>query len=178
VALELPESVRSGLAEWSRDAVAGREGLRAVAPDALHVTLAFLGHVDAAEVPAIGAAVAGACSGLSEAVLRPVGVVAVPPRRPRLFAVDLEDAGGGAARVQAAVSEALAAGGWYDPERRPFWPHVTVVRVGRGAGRVPRLDGSGPPSEPAVASSVALLRSHLGRGPARYEALERVALRT
>ena len=69
----------------------------------------------------------------------------MPPRRARLFALDLDDEGGrAAARSQAAVSDALEAGGWYRPEKRPFWPHVTLARVKRGERRAPP-----PPDLPA-----------------------------
>ena len=66
----------------------------------------------------------------------------MPPRRPRLFALDLADEGGRAAALQAAVAGALERAGVYEPERRPFWPHVTLARVKRGerraAGAAPR----------------------------------------
>jgi 2'-5' RNA ligase len=86
--------------------------------------------------------------------------------------------------VQAAVSLALSDGGFHEPERRPFWPHVTFARVARGAGGT----GSGarvpvppvelpPPPEPFSASAVTLYRSHLSPRGSSYEALARVRLR-
>jgi 2'-5' RNA ligase len=178
VALDLPDAVREGLAAWQAGCLSGRAELRAVGPNSLHVTLAFLGHLPADSVPGVSEAVAGAVPGLAAPSLRAVGVVGVPRRRPRLFAVDLADDGGRAASLQAAVSEALAVGGWYTPERRPFWPHVTVARVrARGGSRVAAPPFAGVPDAPFPASAVTLYRSRLGGGgPARYEALERVGL--
>jgi 2'-5' RNA ligase len=175
VALDLPRELRSELGEWQRRAVG--DGLRAVDLEALHVTLAFLGGRPESEVGVVSAAVRAAVAGLAAPRLRVTGVSGVPPRRPRLFALDLADEDGRAAAVQAAVSEALVAGGWYEPERRAFWPHVTVARV-RGRGRVgPAVPAEGLPGEPFDARAVTLYRSHLGGGrPARYEALERVEL--
>jgi 2'-5' RNA ligase len=43
VALELPGGVRDALAAWATQVTGGDEALRAVAPGALHLTLAFLG---------------------------------------------------------------------------------------------------------------------------------------
>jgi 2'-5' RNA ligase len=164
------------LVEWRSAAIGSRDDLRLVAADSLHVTLAFLGSRPMAEVNEIAAAVSAAVSNLPAARLQATGVKGVPPRRPRLFAVDLADPDGRAASVQAAVAGALEAGGWYAPERRRFWPHVTVARVARAARNVAPLEPA-PPGSPFVARNVTLYRSHLGGGPARYEALGRWPLK-
>lgn len=164
------------LVEWRSAAIGGRADLRLVAADSLHVTLTFLGSRPVGEVEAIGAAVSHVVPSLQAARLQATGVKGVPPRRPRLLAVDLADPDGGAAAVQAAVAGALEAGGFYTPERRRFWPHVTVARVARGARNVAPIDVP-PPGKPFTARDVTLYRSHLGGGPARYEALGRWRLR-
>ena len=98
----------------------------------------------------------------------------VPPRDPRLFALDLDDEGGRATALQAAASAALEAGGWYRPEKRPFWPHVTLARVKRGERRVPPLpERPPPPGEPFDAAVVTLYRSTLRPQGALYEPLAR-----
>ena len=86
---------------------------------------------------------------------------------------------GGSGAVQSALSEALAAGGWYAPEKRPFLPHVTVARVGRGA-RVRRgLELPALPADLAFrASTVTLFRSRLSPAGARYEGLASVETST
>jgi RNA 2',3'-cyclic 3'-phosphodiesterase len=174
VALELPVDVRAALSEWAARHVAGSDGLRLVQSDSLHVTLCFLGSVAATEIDAL----AVAC-GLATGSPRPVLAVGqpawLPPRRPGVLAVDLDDAGGALAGLQAKLSAVLADGGWYEPERRPFRPHVTVARVRRGTrARPPEL----PPPAPLrfVGSSVALMRSRPGSGGARYERLATVLL--
>jgi 2'-5' RNA ligase len=180
VALELPEEVREQLVSWRSSAVGERDELRLVPAEALHVTLAFLGSRPVSEVDDIAAAVAGAVAGLPAARLRVSGVKPLPPRRPRLFALDLEDVDGGAGAVQSAVSDALAEAGVYEPERRPFWPHVTLARVrgaGRGGGgsRVEPITPA-PPEAEFDARQVTLYQSHLSPRGARYEPLERVEL--
>jgi RNA 2',3'-cyclic 3'-phosphodiesterase len=176
VALELPDEARAALVAWQGRALAGRADLRALAPEALHVTLAFLGHRPFGEIEAIGVAVGGAVDGLAPARLVPTGVRGVPRRRPRLFALDLADPDGRAEALQAAVSNALAGAGFYEPEHRRFWPHVTVARVGRSERQAAPITVPPPPDE-LTASEVVLYRSHLGRGPARYEALASFATR-
>jgi 2'-5' RNA ligase len=176
VALDLPVSARSELAVWRDSLVDGRDDLRPVAPEALHVTLVFLGWQDEAAAQAIAAAAFGAAQVVAP-LLRAAGVRPLPPRDPRLFALDLEDFEGRASTVQAGVSDALAAGGWYRPEKRPFWPHITLARVKRGRRRVPPLpDAPAPPAEPFSGSELTLYRSTLRPQGALYEPLARKEL--
>ena len=92
VALDLPESARGALVAWQRREVAPLEGVRAIRPEALHVTLAFLGWWPAGDADRIGELVRGAAAPVGELVLG--GVAWLPPRRPRVLAVDLVDEDG------------------------------------------------------------------------------------
>jgi RNA 2',3'-cyclic 3'-phosphodiesterase len=172
VALDLPEDARAELVEWRARALT-HDDLRLVAPQGLHVTLAFLGYLPEEEIPRIIAAIPPAAG--EAPVLRATGVKPVPPRRPRLFALDLADEDGRAARIQAGVSDALESLALYEPEERPFWPHVTLARVRKGR-RVRAIEAPPPPAEPWRAEAVTLYRSILRREGARYEPLERVLL--
>jgi 2'-5' RNA ligase len=173
VALELPGPVRDHLATWGKGVADGLPGVRAVAVENLHVTLCFLGWVSLGSVDAVAAA-CGAVRGMPAASLRAVGGIWLPPRRPGVLAVELLDVGGRLGGIQAALSAALAEGGWYTPEKRPFLPHVTVGRVGRGA-RVRRTDLPETPDDPAFSGmTVTLFRSRLSGAGARYEGLASV----
>jgi 2'-5' RNA ligase len=178
VALELPEEVRDRLALWRDEVVAGAPGLRPVAVESLHVTLCFLGSVEVASVDAVAAA-CGVVRGMPSASLHVGRGIWLPPRRPGVLAVELLDEGGRLGAVQAALSEALAEGGWYEAEKRPFLAHVTVARVGKGVrvrrgSELPRL-----PDELAfVGSTVTLFRSRLSSAGARYEGLASVETST
>jgi RNA 2',3'-cyclic 3'-phosphodiesterase len=177
VALDLPDRARSALASWRDELVEGRRDLRPVRAEALHVTLVFLGWQDEKAADAIASAAFEACSGHSAPRLRASGVRPLPPRDPRLFALDLEDEEGRASGVQAAVSDALAAGRWYRPEKRPFWPHLTLARVKRGERRVPPLpDAPAPPGDLFQADQITLYRSTLRPQGAIYEPLARAEL--
>ena len=176
VALELPEPIRAAVIGWRDQALRGSREVRPLGADSLHVTLCFLGWRAAREVEAIAAA-CGALASEPAAALSLGDPRWLPPRRPRVLAVELLDRDGALTQVQARLSEVLAAGGWYEPEKRPYLPHITVARVGRGA-RAP-ADPVPPPSVPEFrASRVVLYRSRLLRGGARYEPLATVALRT
>jgi RNA 2',3'-cyclic 3'-phosphodiesterase len=174
VALELPDSARVALAEWRASALFGLSGLRLVRPEDLHATLCFLGSRPAREIEQIGAA-CGAVASEPPAESAFGEPVWLPRRRPRVLAVSLDDSEGRLARVQATLSKALVAGGWYAPESRPFLAHVTVARVAKDARiRAPEL-----PALPAVAiecSRVTLYRSRLSPAGARYEPLTVVEL--
>jgi 2'-5' RNA ligase len=175
VALELPGEVREALLGWGAKTLRGLAGLRAVAPENLHVTLCFLGWRSDAEVAEIVHACSVAVGPFASCSLRIAGGLWLPPRRPRVLAVELEDLDGELATVQAALSRQLAAGGWYVPESRPFLAHVTVARVARGA-RI-RASELPPPRRLEFAGSrVTLYRSRLGAGGARYEPLGTVTL--
>jgi 2'-5' RNA ligase len=175
VALDLPDAARSELVAWRERALGGREDLRLVDPEALHVTLVFLGHLPEAEIPRIAAIVRSSAPAGEPPLLRATGVKPLPPRRPRLFALDLADDEGRAGRVQASVSSALEAEGLYKPEQRAFWPHVTLARARHGV-RPGMLEAPPPPAGSWQAQAVTLYRSRLSPRGARYERLERVAL--
>jgi 2'-5' RNA ligase len=174
LALDLPEEVRERLLEWRDVILDGRRDLRPVAPEALHVTLVFLGWQDESAAERIAAAAFESLLDGPPPRLVPTGVRAVPPRGTRLFALDLDDEAGRATELQAAMSAALEAGGWYRPEKRPFWPHVTLARVKRGERRVaPLPDEPPPPRAPFDTPVVTLYRSTLRPQGALYEPLAR-----
>ncbi len=176
LALDLPEPARAGIATWRDELVSGRADLRPVRPEALHVTLVFLGWQDEAAAPRMAEAAFGALPAGPAPRLTPMGVRTLPPRSPRLFALDLEDEGGRATALQEAASAALEGGGWYRPEKRPFWPHLTLARAKRGERRVrPIQDGPAPPAS-FEASAVTLYRSTLRPQGALYEPLARTVL--
>jgi RNA 2',3'-cyclic 3'-phosphodiesterase len=161
---------------WREEALAGRTDVRPVAVEALHVTLVFLGYLPEKEIARVASTAFEPLDGLPAPSLSVRELRAVPPRAPRLFALDLADEGGRASGVQAAAADALAAARLYRPEKRPFWPHITFARVKRGERRPRPLDGPPPPPDPFEASEVTLYRSHLSPRGARYEALERLPL--
>jgi RNA 2',3'-cyclic 3'-phosphodiesterase len=174
VALELPASARDILARWRASTLRDLPALRAVPVEHLHATLCFLGSRPASQIDAI----AGACGVVAgEPAVEPqLGEpVWLPARRPRVLAVRLVDTGGAVARLQATLSSALVAGGWYGPESRPFLAHVTVARVAKDARiRTPELEP--PPAVDVHCTRVTLYRSRLGSSGARYEPLSVVEL--
>jgi RNA 2',3'-cyclic 3'-phosphodiesterase len=174
LALDLPEDARDSLAGWRDAILSSRSDVRPVRSEALHVTLVFLGWQDESAAERIAEAAFGALPGSPPPRLAATGVRAVPPRDPRLFALDLDDEGGRATALQQSVSDALEAGRWYRPEKRPFWPHITLARVKRGERRVAHPpDAPAPPGDRFEAGVVTLYRSILRPQGAIYEPLAR-----
>jgi 2'-5' RNA ligase len=171
VALDLPAGARESLAAWRDELIEGRRDLRPVRAEALHVTLVFLGWQDESAADAIADATFAARQPGAAPWLTPGDVRSLPARNPRLFALDLDDEGGRATTLQAAVSDALEAGRWYRPEKRPFWPHITLARVKRGERRVAPLEGASPPAAPFSGEQLTLYRSTLRPQGAFYEPL-------
>jgi RNA 2',3'-cyclic 3'-phosphodiesterase len=180
VALDLPDETREGIVAWGKEALADPV-LRPVAPESLHVTLAFLGYLPEKEVEQIVVVVEESIGPAPWVELR--DPEQRPPRgRARLFA--LPAISPGAEALQAGLAQRLVEKGFYEPEKRPFWPHVTVARVrpeARGSKRPAVV--SEPPgplprelSEPRIAVRMTLYRSVLQPTGARYVPLAQVEL--
>ena len=172
VALDLPQEARSALGAWRDELVAGRLDLRPARQDQLHVTLVFLGWQPESDAGTIAAATIAAAGGFAPPRLTPAGVRGLPPRAPRLFALDLADEDGRAGALQGAIAGSLAQERFFRPEKRPFWPHITLARVKRGA-RAAQLPGLPAPPEPIEAAELTLYRSTLRPQGAIYEPLAR-----
>jgi 2'-5' RNA ligase len=175
VALELPDEVRAALVAWRAEAVGGVSALRMVAPQSLHVTLCFLGSLPASEIEPISATLERALGGAAGGALAELSLGAptwLPRRRPNVLAVRVEDSTSALTSAQSKLARALADGGWYAPEGRPFLAHVTVARVGRR--RVRPVELASPPALSFTGAAITLFRSRTDPGGARYEALHRV----
>jgi RNA 2',3'-cyclic 3'-phosphodiesterase len=165
--LTLPASVRDILCEWQRDSLRG--DARLVEPRNLHVTLAFLGQRPSEDVGPVWEALEASARSLDD----PIVFSALRYRETRSVAMlvlaDEEDRAGRLARD---LHERLERIGVYEPEKRRWLPHVTVLRFRSPPKLRPPLPALATfsPSEAAVYHSV------LGRGGARYEVLESVAL--
>jgi 2'-5' RNA ligase len=180
IALDLPDAVRAEIDSWARKSLVD-PALRRVSAESLHITLAFLGWLPEGEIPRLGQiveasrAVAPAIR-LSDPVQRP------ERGRPRLFALPAESSR--AVSLQAGLAEDLVVARLYEPERRPFWPHVTVARVRReerGSKRpalVSKLPGGLPQGllQPTVCRRMTLYRSELQPQGAQYTPLAQVEL--
>jgi RNA 2',3'-cyclic 3'-phosphodiesterase len=195
VALDLPDGAREQIVAWQEEAFSGRRDLRLVPPYSLHLTLVFLGYQAERDVERIAESAFQERDG-GPFELRPTELLEVPPRRPRLYAVGMDDAGERLGSWQAGLAERLQRDGFYEPEKRPFWPHLTVARFkqterhrtggARGPGGRGGRQARGPADQPAPlpelpeelqepieAARLTLYSSTLKPQGAVYEALAR-----
>jgi 2'-5' RNA ligase len=180
VALDLPDEIREGVAAWGREELSD-PALRPVAPESLHVTLAFLGNRPEGEIESIAVVVGESAGPAPWVELR--DPEQRPPRgRARVYALPVLSPGTEA--LQAGLAQGLEQAGFYQPEERPFWPHVTVARVrpeSRGSRRPAVV--SEPPGklperllEARICRRMTLYRSVLQPTGARYVPLAQVQL--
>jgi RNA 2',3'-cyclic 3'-phosphodiesterase len=183
VALDLPDDVRAGLVDWQRTSLSD-PALRVVRPEALHMTLVFLGYQAEKDAKTIAKAAFGvnAQAPAVELAREPVGV----PRGKRPMLIALAANSDETIGLQKQIEERLVEAGFYKPEKRPFWPHLTVARVKPEApgSRKPALIRNAPHPLPEHMfrffrpTRLVLFKSHLRRTGAEYEAMAELELPT
>ena len=174
--LELPETTRAACADVLRRLRAASGSVRILPVEAMHLTLAFLGEVEAARVDAVRVALAKVARSSPPVPLHVAGAGAFPDlARPRVLWLGVNDAAGAVAALAGAVQTALAPLG-FEPEARGFRPHLTVARL---------RDGRLPPAlRTAVAAAatfdagraqagvLALMESRLDPAGAKYRTVD------
>jgi 2'-5' RNA ligase len=162
--LRLPDDVLDRLERWQGEHLSGR----VVTRTNLHITLAFLGSRLAAEVPGIAGVLAGAA--------REAGAIELSARRYRetrsVGMVVLDEATAEGARLAERVFTGLEALGVYEREKRPWLPHVTVLRF----RAPPKLEPPVPELGTFSPSDAAVYISRLRPSGAQYDVLESVPL--
>lgn len=132
VALDLPQDAKDLLNETMLQLQAGLpNGIRWVRPDGIHLTLKFLGDVDAGMVEPLletmGRVATLAEPSCFDMQLTRLGMFP-NAREPRVLWAGVGGDMAALARLQQSVDEAISGLG-FPPERRPFRPHLTLGRV-------------------------------------------------
>lgn len=167
VALWLPEALAK--AALSRLALLRRDGrgVRWVRPDQLHLTLKFLGETPAAFLPEIERALAGvAAASTSFALGLEAGGVFPPSGPPRVVWIGVSPAAK-LVELAARVEQALQPLG-FDPETRPFRPHLTLGRAEPGAVFDRALLARPLAAQPETIAALSLVQSQLRPGGSVY----------
>jgi len=178
IAVDLSAPVRAALGRLVDQFRQLKCDVRWVRVEGMHVTLKFLGGVDAARLEQVHTVLGAAINNQPVLLLRVRGLGAFPTlRRPRVLWVGLESDGLAelAAQVEEAVSRLR-----FEPEKRAFTPHATLGRVNgmRGWPRVEELfkahlsDDFGE----CIVDAVTIYRSTLRPDGAVYTPLWTIAL--
>lgn len=157
------------------------QGVRWAQPDQIHLTLSFLGDVEASRLEDLTAALDKAVAGHAPFQLGLKGLGVFPERgRPRVIWLGLT---GDLAALAALQGSAVGAvGSWGNHrETKPFHPHLTLGRVrpevGFDEGAVEELrEVEGPRSVEWTVREVSLMSSDLAAAGARYTVVSTSAL--
>jgi len=167
IAILLPEPVREALSALRL----GLPGARWVEPEAMHLTLRFMGEVNAGEAEDIDAALAAIHVPAFDLAISGIGNFQ-SRRRVRSLWVGLGRSEP-LARLQGKVESAVVRAG-FEPERRKFKPHVTLARlkktpVGHVGAYMETHDTFAV--APFAVTAFTLMRSYLNRDGPHYETL-------
>jgi 2'-5' RNA ligase len=185
IALLLPEEVQQGLAR-AQDDLRSRIGSTAAGwtrPEQFHLTLKFLGNVNAVEVPTLSESLCRAFATFSPLQITCAGTGFFPnARRPRIVWAGLSGLEYALGSLHAAAEGASAPFTKEEPENR-FHAHVTIARVKLAS---PALSGEMAQWSEHYqnhifgtwkGSEIALMKSQLSPKGATYSAVSSFALR-
>ncbi len=179
-ALFLPDEPRGRVARFVNQQRAPGDGVKWVAPELLHFTLRFFGDLEEAEVDRVKTVTSRVASGFGPITARIEGTGTFPHGgRPNVYWLGLAAGAEGITRLARALELAYrdARLGRAD---KPFRPHLTVGRAGRGraASRAIPQDFRGLTfhTPDFILDTVCVVRSDLSpRGPT-YTPLAEVLL--
>ena len=177
VAVELDDSVKGHIAAAIEFLRGERiEGLRLVRPEGVHMTLKFLGDIDASQVPKTAEVMAQVAARRAGFSLN-LGMPGVFPniKRARVLWIGVEGDLQLLRMLQSSVEEALTGIG-FPAERQRFNPHLTIGRMHHRATRENRRRATDtlsslplPANHEIAVSAISLMKSTPQPGGAVYE---------
>ena len=177
VAVELDDSVKANVAAAIEQLRGERiDNLRLVRPEGVHLTLKFLGDIDAARVPAVSEAMSQVAERHTPFGLT-LGAPGVFPNanRARVLWIGVDGDLEPLRLLQAGIDDALTAIG-FPPEQRGFNPHLTIGRMHHRASRSDRSRAATalsslhlPEDQPIAVDAISLMKSTLRPDGAIYE---------
>ena len=181
VAVELPEELRVRVDAALGSLRGETRAVRWVPEQNLHLTLKFLGEVEEGRISAVTEALQSVSPTASPFRWELSSAGFFPPgKRPRVFWLGAGEGAEPLRKLAGAVGAALRSLG-FQPEDRPFQPHLTVGRV-RDGGRIEesffrRWEGLGGERFGAVlVNDLVLMQSELRPEGPLYTPIARVAL--
>jgi RNA 2',3'-cyclic 3'-phosphodiesterase len=180
-AVELPRDVREAAAAHASRLRRDFPDARASwpRPESLHLTLKFLGEVEAIRFDSLWGPAAVAAAGLAPFALTVEGAGTFPPRgAARVLWLGVRDDSGQLSRLQFRLDKECAHVG-FPRESKPYKPHLTLARLraphdAAVLSEAHRRTPFGPHS--FEVSDFVLMRSELGPGGSRYTPVLRQSL--
>lgn len=178
IAVELSDHIHSELASLQSVLKKSDADVKWVAPESIHLTLKFLGNIDAQKIREIEKILNEAASGMEPFVLTLKGIGAFPKLDyPRVIWVGVEGGSAQSERLAELLEEKLERIG-IPREDRKFHPHLTLGRV-KSPKNKDRLKEIIEVTKFEASSAVdvnhlTLFKSQLGREGSIYTSLIRV----
>ena len=187
IALELNEALQSHLAGVIRQVAQLLPRVRWVDPSGIHLTLAFLGELDDAQLERAIQVAPLAARQVQPFTYRLTRLdIFGSPRQPRVVWMGIEESSGSLARLHSLLQHELTRSG-FETDTRPFSPHLTLARIKAPLApddqqRLQELlagkqSGIVSPQSYTV-QYVNVMKSELLRSGAHYTCLRACALRT
>lgn len=167
IAIALPERVRNDVARLSDNLQKGMQFTKArpswAQPESMHVTLVFMGQKSADRVEAIGAAIEAAARGFAPLAIEIKELGVFPHwRRPRVLWVGVHDRTRQIQDLHHALESAIGAFD-YQPEDRPYHPHLTLARF---------------KSQRGAKEAESIVKSHAGFKSKAFDAMELILFKS
>jgi 2'-5' RNA ligase len=165
IAVALPPSIVDYIDNIKETLCSYRFNVRWVKPETIHLTLKFLGDINATDIGVVGAAMDRAVKETAPITLSVRGAGVFPGvKRPRVVWLGMGGQVPVLIALQQALDENLAAAG-FEKEKRPFRAHLTLGRV-KGAIDAAMLgkalsDMMNVESMPFVVDRIFLIKSEL-----------------
>jgi 2'-5' RNA ligase len=190
IALEMVESLQRFLGDLIAYASHELPAQRWVDPAGIHLTLAFLGELDDERLAAAMEATLVAAQDIPAFTYRLKGLgVFGSPQQPRVIWMGVEDqpspyVQGPPLQLAHRVLNRELERRQFEIEKRPFSPHLTLARIKQplspveqqAVQRLLQSKRAAPPRELYPAGHLAVMKSELSRGGAKYTCLQEYAL--
>jgi 2'-5' RNA ligase len=175
--IEIRERAVEHIAQLRQAAPNVRAGWERV--EKMHITLKFLGEIEASGVASLSESTERAASAWRPFKLSITGAGAFPtPRNPRVLWLGIADQSSELARLQKYLEDECAAAD-FKRDTRAFHPHLTIARLRtpQGAHRLAKLHQElGFAQMEFTVNEIVVVRSELAPGGSRYTDVSRHAL--
>ena len=130
IAVELPSEIKSKLDELQKELKQSKlQQIKWASPSGIHLTLKFLGNIDAGDTEKITSAIREGCQGYKKFTLELSGLGVFPNyRRPRVIWLGVGGQMDVLLKLQQQIDDKLELIG-FPREKIPFSPHITLGRV-------------------------------------------------
>ena len=179
IAINISDDVRAAIAEFQGTLREHKADVKWVRPDSIHITLKFLGDVEATRIKEIARSVQEAVKPAEPFTVSVQGVGTFPnDRRPRVLWVGVRTGADILSDVAVRIDVALSDLG-FEKEKRRYSAHLTLgrVRSTKGIEAVVRaMRALGFETKPFDVVEIDVMQSVLQRTGAVYSVLERIKL--